>query len=93
MPLAPGFRPALRFAVVEQLVFLFLTSLILDSGQTLRACVVAVLGYWAATFLIMMRRSASPSRADLAFVRHGTLAMLLLVGLAAPFVWKLKTGA
>ena len=91
MKLAPGYRPAIKSAVIQQSIVLALAALVLDFGQTLRASFVAALAHWAAIALIITRRPSSPTPLDLALVRYGFWVMIILLWLIAPVVRKLSS--
>jgi hypothetical protein len=89
MKLCRDYRPALRDAVILQVVVVLLASMVLDGGQCLGYALVALLPYWAGALAIMLRRSATPTRLDLAAIRFGYLAVLAATPLVTAVVWSL----
>lgn len=51
---APSYSQAIIFAGGQQVVVLVLAALILDSGRTLRLCMVAATGFWVCTLALML---------------------------------------
>jgi len=72
--------------IKAQAILLVLTALILDGGHSLRAFSVALLCQWATVFLILLRRSKSPTKLDLQVVRYGILPLLLAVVIFGPTI-------
>jgi len=78
LQIAPAYRPAIKVALVGQLISLLFLMTILDGGQTFRAATCGMAGFWIGVAIVMMRRPRSPSALDLLFVRWGFLPMLAL---------------
>ncbi len=58
---------------------MILAALLLDGGVTLRFCAAAALPSWLCTLVIILRRPQQPTNFDLAIIRYGFWAVLLLV--------------
>ncbi len=74
----------MKAAVLLQASMGALSLLILDSGQTTRAFVVALLCQWAMAWIILLRRPKNPTRFDLLLVRYGIIPLLFIVAGAGP---------
>ena len=85
-PLAPDYGPAVKRAVIQQVIFLILGALMLDGGYFLRACCVSAIAQWLAITLIVVRRPFIPTKVDLFVARYGFLLVLLFAGWLAPFI-------
>jgi hypothetical protein len=84
--IAPEYRPAIRVALVQQMVLLILSALMLDGGRALRVCSIAIVAHALAIFLIVWRRPTGPTPLDLALIRFGFCLILIVVAITAPFV-------
>ena len=84
------YRSALRDAACLQLVLLGLCALVLDGGELLSVCAVAVLAFWGGVGVLLYRASRGPSQLDLLLVRFGFLPVLILAGLIVPQAWRLR---
>src|SRR5438477_12057466 len=76
---APEYNAAIITALKVQIPIVISSFLMMDHGETRRACAVAVLSHWATVILILIRRSLSPTKFDLSFVRIGFLPIITLV--------------
>jgi hypothetical protein len=86
-PHARAYWPALKLAVLEQVIVVVLASLVLDFGRTLHAALVSVAAYWPAACIIVLRRPASPTRGDILLVKYGLFFVLLIVMTAGTVYW------
>lgn len=86
LPFASDYDPAIKSAVIQQVIFLILGGLTLDGGYLGRACCVATLAHWVAILLIVVRRPFLPTKVDLIVIRYAFFLVLLFVGWLAPFV-------
>ena len=82
-----SYWPALKVAIVGQVVLGILTALMLDGGRTFGFFKVALLGHWIGILMIIGRRPLAPIKWDLFFIRWGVLLLLIVAGLVAPLVW------
>jgi hypothetical protein len=87
-PLADSYLAALKTSLIQQGIFLTLSALVLDTGQALHICVVAVAGYWPMVAIIVLRRRYSPKPSDLLVIRYGFLVVYALVAVLGPIVWR-----
>lgn len=85
MPIAAAYDHQIWFSVKQQIVLAILASLILDLGQCARGMAAVMVGYWAGTAMILLRRPMSPSKGDLLFVRWGC-ALLAAAAVVAVYV-------
>jgi hypothetical protein len=58
----------------------------LDMGQTICEAVTAIVAYWLAFGIIVVRRPSSPARSDIFLIRYGFLLMFFSAVAALPFV-------
>lgn len=56
---AESFRPAFRFALLQQIPFVILCLLMLDCGWLAKLCGIAMLGFWIVAFTIMARANVT----------------------------------
>ena len=82
-----GYWPAIKSALVQQIVILFLAALLLDGGQFLHIAMLAFLGHWITIAMVILRRPRSPTPGDLLIVRYGYPIILLAVAVFGPIVW------
>ncbi len=68
---AESFRPAFRFALLQQIPFVILCLLMLDFGWLAKLCGIAMLGFWIVAFTIMARRPMLPTQSYIVFIRWG----------------------
>jgi hypothetical protein len=86
---APQYWPAIKDAIILQLVFGFFTALMLDGGRSFEFFKVAFVGHWIGILMIVGRRPISPTKVDILFIRWGLLLLLLTMGVIAPFIWSM----
>jgi len=79
LPVADRYREAICFSLMQQVPFALLSLLTLDGGIMARICGIAMLGFWAALALMMVRRPLSPSAFDIMFLRWGFFPLYGLV--------------
>lgn len=85
--ISPLYWHALKTAVLLQLFFGALTSLMLDLGRSFGFFQVALLGHWIGILLIITRRPLSATKIDIFFIRWGIVLLLIMARLIAPLVW------
>lgn len=75
---------ALILSLLEHMFVFGIYAATLDGGARARQCGAVSLGYWAVVGIILfrLRRSARPSKVDVAFVAAGYPAMLVICALA-----------
>lgn len=73
VPMSPFLRAGLM-----QICLTIFTGLILDGGIACHVFLRVSVGYWCGVLLIMLRRSASLTPADLVYLRHGLWGVLLI---------------
>lgn len=83
---SPAYNSAFLAALLIQGLFLLFGALLLDGGHFSRGVWIAVLGSWAATWIILFRRPMNPTATDLLIVKYAFLAMLIFV---TAFGWPL----
>ena len=83
-----AFAAALKFGVKVQLSLLGLTILVLDGGVLTNQYATAMIGYWIAVAVLMVRRRDAPTRGDVVFLRYGNFALLVAAPLIAKVVYR-----
>jgi len=86
---ADSYREPIKVAVVQQIIFLVLTALLLDGGQTFRACCITAIVHWVCIAMILVRRPIHPTRIDILLIKYGFLPLAFVVGRMAPFIHNL----
>ncbi len=86
-PLALAYTPAIKSAMIQQVIFFILAVLMLDMGLTLHITVIAIMAFWFAFGVIIFRRPRSPTKGDIRFIRYGFLLIFVVVFMVGPFVW------
>ena len=79
MPLAEGYRTALRSMIIQQAICLFFCSLMLDGGLAVMAWILCAMLFWMVFGLIVSRRAAQPTGGDLDAIRYTFVPLLFLV--------------
>jgi hypothetical protein len=78
----PECRRAVGAAIVQQAVVLVLAALVLDGGRTLVLMIIAAIGSWVFTLIVILRRPRSPTRGDILIIKYGIwLAAALVVSI------------
>ena len=75
-------------ALLQQGIVVILALLMLDGGYTLNATIIAIVAYWLAFGIIVVRRPGLPTRGDIRLVRYGFLLIFFTVVVAGPIVWR-----
>ena len=70
-----------------QAFFLVFSSLILDCGYTTRIVAIAVLAFWAAALMVILRSPHAAKEVDFIYIRAGFLPILVVTYLVAHRVW------
>jgi hypothetical protein len=81
------YLPALRMAIIQQLIFLVLGALMLDMRQARHVCMVATVAHWATILIVIYRRPRVPTKADLMVIRWGYVPIMLVVATIGPLIW------
>lgn len=84
--ISPRYRPAIWFALAQEIPILALTAMLLDGGWAFRAWSIAVIGHGIATVGIVLRRPTSPTRLDLALIRGGAWALAIGIGVVTTMI-------
>ena len=89
LPISASYRSAIWTAVKIQLVVTVICGFVTD--QTLaRLFGVALVAFWVAAAVLILRRPQSPSAFDLWFVRFGFLAVSVVSVVLTPLIWHLR---
>ena len=72
----PLYRNALILTLKHQAIAFLLCSLLLDSGKTLRVCLIAMLGFWLFALLCLARSTKDSDPIGLLFMRWGFFPLL-----------------
>lgn len=79
VPVKQEYSKALRASLWQQLPLFLICLLMLDSGRTLRVCLIAMLGYWLFTMVCLARGHRQPDRMGLWFVRWGFVPLFAVI--------------
>ncbi len=79
-------RPVIEAALLSS-VLLVLSFMVLDGGATGFASLFAVVGFWTAVLLMVVRRPQSPTRTDVQVIRFGSLIAIIGAQFLARWVW------
>lgn len=87
---APAYRSAIAFGFFFDFVLLFLlAAMVLNSGRSARYFMIAMMGHWLMTLVMLVRRPHSPTTVDLCFIRVGAIALMFVTLWMAPVVWSI----
>jgi hypothetical protein len=86
---SPQYWPAIKDAIVLQLLFGVPSALLLDGGRVFGFFKVALIGHLSGMLMIIGRRPMSPTKTDIFFIRWGILLLFLATGVIAPFIWSI----
>ena len=87
VPLDGAYRPAVTFALVTQVILLFVSLLILDGGDTTRRVVISMVAFWCAAVVLILRNPGTAKKSDLLYLRAGFFPVLLLTYMIASLIW------
>jgi hypothetical protein len=82
-----AYGPAVKFTLVVQVILLFISSMVLDGGHTLRTVAIAMLAFWASVLILIVRNPRTAGKWDLVYVRAGFLPILVVTWLVAHRPW------
>jgi hypothetical protein len=77
---AESYREAIKVAVLQQIIFLVLSALLLDGGQTFRVCCITAIVHWVCIAMILVRRPVHPTRLDILLIKYGFPSLAFVVG-------------
>ena len=86
-PISSAYWPPIKSALLQQGIVLILALLQLDGGYTLNVATIAIVAYWLAFGMVVVRRPSSPTRGDIFLIRYGFLLIVVVVFVVAPPVW------
>ena len=89
-PISASYRKPIREALALQVFLGLLSTLIIDGGATASICGIALVAFWSAAGVLMLRRPEEPTRTDVAFLRFGYLPVLVLALFLVHFIWRLR---
>ena len=75
----PEYVAAIRLTLWQQFSWLVFCALLLDSGRTLRLCLITVLGFWLFAMLCLARGHRKPDPVGLIFLRWGFFPLFAVV--------------
>jgi hypothetical protein len=90
LPISPSYRTPIFEAVGLQVVLGILSLLILDGGTTARICGIALVAFWGATALLVLRRPQLPTKIDILWIRFGYLPIVVLAWFMVHFIWHVR---
>jgi hypothetical protein len=63
------YTAALKSALIQQGIVLFIAASILDGGDIFAICVNAFIGFWVGVYLVRRRRPQTPTKLDLYYAK------------------------
>ncbi|MFA6546993.1 MAG: hypothetical protein WCS99_21430 [Limisphaerales bacterium] len=88
--IAPTMMSAMFSAFMQQGVIMALAVMILDGGAVAQSCFYAFAAFWAGVAVILWRRAATPTKADLVLVRGGFIVLCVLSYFLIHGIWHLR---
>ncbi|MGB8354991.1 MAG: hypothetical protein WCD79_13935 [Chthoniobacteraceae bacterium] len=85
--IAPAMQKAIYSAILQQVVILVIAGCCLDGGILFQMCLYASAGFCACVILIILRRSQSPTKLDLMFIRSGSLPACVISFFLTSAIW------
>lgn len=82
----PEYMRAVKRTLLQQFPVLLLCALLLDSGRTLRLCLIAVLGFWLLSMVFLARGHRQPDAFGLWFIRWGFIPLFAVVCVANQWI-------
>ncbi len=82
----PEYLNALRLTLKQQIPWLVLCALLLDSGRVFRLCLITVLGFWLFAMLCLARGHRKPDPVGLLFLRWGFFPLFAVVCVASGYI-------
>jgi len=84
-------RSALFDSLAIQMVLGVIAGLMLDGGMCFQMWAFSMAAFWGGCALVLIRRWKAPTKADLAVIRWGVLALCLVVTPAfSGLIWRLR---
>ena len=84
------YREALKSALVQQGIVLFIAAGILDGGDILATCLIAFIGFWVGFHLVRHHRPQTPTKLDLIIVHGSYIPLCILVLFLVHCFWLLR---
>ena len=81
---------ATTFALIQQAIVMFFCALILDGGGLAQVCLYALVAFWGGTGLLITRRGAALTRADIALIRWSYIPLCIVSGFLTYWIWSLR---
>jgi len=66
-----AYGESLKITIGQQVVMIIFTSMILDTGTSLRFTMFSAASSWALAIIVMLRRPCTPTPGDLLIVKYG----------------------
>jgi hypothetical protein len=89
-PFAKEYRGDVSLGLTVAVIFLLVSSTILDRGKIFQFVGVATLVYCLGIVVIICRRPQTPTKTDLWLVRFGFFILLLVVPVVTILGWRLR---
>lgn len=83
-------KPAIKSALLQQVIILILAASILDGGDLFSICLIALVAFWAGVILIRRRRPQTPTRIDLFMIRGSYIPLCVITFFLVDWFWRLR---
>jgi len=90
LPISASYRKPVFEAVALQVLFGFLSLMILDGGDCARISGAALLAFWGGAGVLIWRHPHTPTKTDLEFIRFGYLPVLVFAFVVIHLVWRAR---
>lgn len=89
--LAPSpYREAVKSALVQQGIVLFIAAGFLDGGDIFDICLIAFVGFWVGVYLIRRHRPQTSTKLDLIIVQVSYIPLCILAIFLVDCFWRLR---
>jgi hypothetical protein len=86
LQISSQYHAPMRVALALQMLATLFLLTILDGGTLAKVGGAAVIGFWVGAGIVVLRRPASPTRADLLYLRWGFPGLLVIAICASPLI-------
>jgi hypothetical protein len=81
---------AARFALIQQAIVIFLSAGMLDGGELAQVCLYAFAAFWGGTGVLIARRGAALTRADILLIRWSYIPLCIVSFYLTHWIWSLR---
>jgi hypothetical protein len=79
-----------RFALIQQAIVLVLSAGMLDGGELAQICFYAFVAFWGGTGVLVARRGATITRADILLIRWSYIPLCIGSFFLTHWIWNLR---